>query len=110
MWHSHQVGAGGDMLGLIMRGRGCGFGEAIEFAEPVVGQGAKSCRQRLWCTPLGELESIGPLLGPSQHRFHSIQGTAPERVPKYRSDIMNRIGLPSGRSSATLKEDQGGRL
>jgi hypothetical protein len=54
--------------------------------------------------------SIGPLLGPPQRRFHSIQGGAPERVPKYRSEIMNRFWLPSGRSSATLNEDQGGRL
>jgi hypothetical protein len=50
--------------------------------------------------------STGPLLGPPQHRFHSIRGRSPERVPKYRSEIMNRFWLPSGRSSATLKADQ----
>ena len=50
------------------------------------------------------MEWIGPLLGPPQHRFYNIQGRAPQRVPKYRSEIMNRIWLPVG----PLKHDPKG--
>jgi hypothetical protein len=42
-------------------------------------------RLRAWAEP------IGPLLGPPQRGIHTIQGRVPERVPKKRSEIMNRI-------------------
>jgi hypothetical protein len=38
LWHDHELGAGGDMFGLIMRERGGSFKDAIEFAEQFVGQ------------------------------------------------------------------------
>jgi hypothetical protein len=43
-----------------------------------------------WGKP-GWTEPIGPLLGPPQRGIHNIQGRAPERVPKKRSEIVNRI-------------------
>lgn len=36
-FYDHEVGAGGDLLALIMRERGCGFGEAVAWARDVSG-------------------------------------------------------------------------
>jgi putative DNA primase/helicase len=38
LWRDHEVGTGGDMLGLIMTERGGGFRDAVEYAEQFLGQ------------------------------------------------------------------------
>jgi hypothetical protein len=38
MWHDHQIGAGGDMLALIMREHRGSFLDAVRFAEQFIGQ------------------------------------------------------------------------
>jgi putative DNA primase/helicase len=37
MWHDHESGTGGDMIGFIMRERGGRFPEALRYAEQFVG-------------------------------------------------------------------------
>jgi putative DNA primase/helicase len=37
LWRDHEAGTGGDMLDLIIRERGGGFRDAIEFAEQFIG-------------------------------------------------------------------------
>jgi putative DNA primase/helicase len=37
VWHDHETGAGGDLIGLIMRERNAGFREAAQYAEQFIG-------------------------------------------------------------------------
>src|SRR5262249_24395710 len=41
LWFDHEAGAGVDMLALIMRERGRGFSDAVEFAEQLIARSAR---------------------------------------------------------------------
>jgi phage/plasmid primase-like uncharacterized protein len=42
LWHDHEAGTGGDVLGLIQRERRCGFAEAVRVARAFLGEPAPS--------------------------------------------------------------------
>jgi putative DNA primase/helicase len=51
LWRCHETGAGGDMLALIMRERGGGFGDAVEFAEEFIGHAPRSLLSKTAAPP-----------------------------------------------------------
>jgi Toprim domain len=87
MWHDHEVGAGGDVLALIMRQRCGGFRDAIEYAEHFLGQApSKFVRiKKRRRAPAGDDAMDGTRRALNLwHEAGPIAGTIAERYPASR--------------------------
>jgi hypothetical protein len=107
LWYDHELGAGGDMFGLIMRERDGSFKDAVEFAEQFVGQAprepvpASQVRSR----PRSAEENIQVALRIWEEAVPMVAGTLAEAyLTRPRSEGGRGItGLPPGIDGTVLR-------